>query len=185
MLGTSRRRIAQRSCGFSTVCGFLLSLSGALCDTSAIEKGGAAEVTLTADGETPLNLLHNQDLSDVTLTPPASGVVEIAFNYQDPLVDVAITLDSKRFSQGDSASFPAAGAFTDDELSMTVSYADEVYTSQSDSASGTIDFELLHVDDNGADVRVAFDVQLATSSAKTLSVSGFIEDIVGSPGVDP
>lgn len=144
---------------------------------------GNAQVQVQRAGES-LDLTHDPTLSQVTLTPPVEGVVELTFAYQDPLVTVTLRLDASQLSEGEAVSLPVA----EDTLFLAVAFDDAEFVSSADGASGTVALEVLNVDDasGSAEVYASFDVTLAASdpaSDETVQAQGFLEGSVGQSGL--
>ena len=68
-----------------------LVLTGAECADLSAADTGSADVTIVRGEDEPVRLVHDPLLSQVALSPPAEGFMQLTFTYQDPLV--YITLD--------------------------------------------------------------------------------------------
>ncbi len=157
---------------------FLVVVSG--CTPGPLDSA-AADVTLTLGDQTPLRLIHEPGLSEVRLTPPVGGVVELSFTYNDPLVDVTLRTNADEVSEGAIVTLPVEPSV----LSLTVLYDDVEYRSDLSAsalidvgASGTIELQALLVDDEtgAADVSALIDATLVSSDNAELRVEGFVED---------
>lgn len=141
---------------------------------------GAADLTLTQDDDAPLQLIHEEGVSTVRVTPPVDGEVELTFTYNDPFVDLTLRADSNEVSEGDVVALPALP----EQLALTVDYGGVAYTS-GEGSSGSVTLQALFVDDEtgAADVSAAIEAILVASDGATLSVDGFVEG--GVPGTAP
>lgn len=148
----------------------ILALAG--CAPGAVDDTGAADLTLTAAGGEPLQLIHAPGLSEVRVTPPVDGEVELRFTYNDPLVDVTLRTNANEVSEGEVVALPS------EALSLTVVMDDAEYTST--DASGDVELQVLDVDDasGAATVSALLDATLRSDAADELVVEGFLEGSV-------
>lgn len=140
------------------------------------DNGGAADLTLTAGEEAPLQLIHAPGESEVRVTPPVDGVVELTFTYNDPLVDVALRVDEAEVGEGDVVSLPASPA----ALALSVIYDDVEYTAEGDAA-GEVELVVLALDEESgaAEVNAVIAATLVADDGSELLVDGFVEGSVG------
>jgi len=150
---------------------------------TSFEDTGNADVTLTPDGQDPVRLVHDPLLSQVLLTPPAEGVMELTYTYQDPYVPIALTVNGNVLSEGQRLELPLAGEITSEDVAMEIEHDGTSYSSATDDAAGFFQFDTMYFDDNNADIRVTFDVTLqpTTGEGSPLLASGFIEGVAGDP----
>ena len=141
------------------------------CAPGVVEDTGAADLTLTGAGE-PLELIHTPGQSEVRVTPPVDGEVELSFVYNDPLVDVALRTNAHEVSEGETVTLPS------DALSLTVLFEDVEYTSA--AGAGSVELQGLEVDDErgAAFVSALIDATLASAAGEELLVEGFVEGSV-------
>lgn len=147
------------------------------CGPGAIDDSGTADVILESSDET-LELLHDPGLSQISLTPPTGGVVELLFSYQDPLVDVLVRADAGEVAAGDVVDLPS----DPNRLEVSVLWGDGQYTSQ-EGSSGTVDIQIFDTDEEAgfASLSVAISGELAdTASGETILIDGSLDATVGS-----
>lgn len=160
-----------------------LVFTGAQCADLAATDTGAADVTLIRGEEEPLRLVHDPLLSDVALSPPAEGVMELTFTYQDPLVYVTLDVNGNAINAGDEIDMESADR-NDADANIEVDYDTTMYSSATVGAEGYLKYEILYFDDTNAEVRVSFDVLLpptTDTSAEPINISGYVEGIAGDP----
>jgi hypothetical protein len=155
-----------------------LVFGGANCDSLALDTG-AADVTLTVGEEEPLRLVHDATLSQIALTPPVEGEVELTFAFQDPLVDLTLRVNANEVSEGDRVELPVAP----EQLFLSVQTDTDEYVS-TDGSSGTVELLILFVDEDAgaAEVNAQILTTLVSSdpmSDATVDVDGFVEARVG------
>lgn len=140
------------------------------CAPGTIEQGNSADVTFTREGEAPVRLVHDPLESTVTLTPPVANSAELTFRYQDPQVELRLTLDGDELEEGERVTLPA----DEDVLALNVRWDSVRYTS-GPGASGTVELQLLSLEPAAAVVSALVDAVLVTDDGEELGVEGFVE----------
>ena len=133
--------------------------------------------------EEPLRLVHDPLLSQVALSPPAEGVMELTFTYQDPLVYVTLDVNGNAINEGDEIDMESAER-NDADANIEVEYDNVMYSSATNGAEGFLKYEILYFDDANGEVRVSFDVLLSPTTdtgAEPINVSGYVEGVAGDP----
>jgi hypothetical protein len=162
----------ERKLALLTACAFLFA-----CGPGGIEDSGAADVTLESADEV-LELVHDPALSQITLTPPTGGEVEMQFSYQDPLVDVLVRANADQVAAGDVVDLPS----DPNRLEVSVAWGEGIYRSQ-EGSTGTVDVQSFETDEEAgyAFLSVVIAADLAdAATGETLAVNGFVEGSVGS-----
>lgn len=151
------------------------------CGPGGFEDSGAADVTLESADEV-LELVHDPSLSQITLTPPTGGVVELQFSYQDPLVDVLVRANADEVAAGDVVNMPS----DPNRLEVSVAWGEGIYRSQ-EGSSGTVDVQAFETDEAAgyATLSVVISGDLADDAlGETIAIDGFVEGTVGSLEAD-
>jgi hypothetical protein len=170
---TSRARL------FAVAAG--ISLFAAACADGGTDfDSGAADITIERDGVEPLRLVHDPELSQVTLTPPTEGIIELVFAYQDPLVTLRLVVNSELVVEGVEVPFPVASPLSPDDVLLTLEIDDVIYTSDDAAATGFVLFDVLEIDEENdyADVIATFDAVLVGTN-DSITLSGSVEGRVG------
>lgn len=143
------------------------------CAPGDFGDDGAADLTLTAGEDTPLQIIHAPGESQVRLTPPVDGEVELSFTYNDPLVDVSLRTNANDVAEGDLVALPST------VLALSVLLDDIEYTA-GEGSSGNVELQVLAIDDESgaADVSAVIDALLISAEGEELVVDGFIEGSV-------
>ena len=160
-----------------------LVFTGAQCADLAATDTGTADVTLVRGEEEPLRLVHDPLLSQVALSPPAEGAMELTFTYQDPLVYITLEVNGNAITEGDEVDMESAERNNAD-ANIEVEYDTVMYSSATDGAEGYLKYEILYFDDTNGEVRVSFDVLLSPTtdtSAEPINISGYVEGVAGDP----
>jgi hypothetical protein len=160
-----------------------LIISGAQCADLAATDSGSADVTLVRGEEEPLRLVHDPFLSQVALSPPAEGFMELTFTYQDPLVYITMDINGNALTEGQQVELPLTD-LTNDDANIDVEWDTTSYSSALTNAEGYLSYEILYYDDTDANVRVTFDVLLhptTADDAEPINISGFVEGLAGQP----
>ena len=165
------------------------SAAAAVCCLAAVCVGcapfdldsGTAEVEIQRGDEEVLVLIHDPTKSQVALTPPVDGEVELAFTYQDPLVSVILRVNGNQVASGERVDLPADA----NTLLLSVVFDDAEFVSTA-GASGSVDVETLVIEEEAgsAELRASFDATLVATdpqSDETVQVRGFVEGSVGDP----
>jgi hypothetical protein len=141
---------------------------------------GTADITIEREGEEPLRLVHDPELSQISMTPPTERIVEVVFAYQDPLVTLRLVINGQLVVEGDQISFPVASPLTPDDLLLTIEIDDELFGSDDVNAGGSVFFDVLEIDEDNdyADVIATLDAVLVGTTSN-LTVSGSVEARVG------
>jgi hypothetical protein len=158
-----------------------LVLGGAECADLAAIDSGSADVTIVRGEEEPLRLIHDPLLSQVALSPPAEGFMELTFTYQDPLVYITMDINGNALTEGQQVDLPLT-ELTSEDANIDVEWDMTTYSSALTNAEGYLSYEILYYDDTDANVRIAFDVLLhptTADDAEPINISGFIEGLAG------
>jgi len=164
------------------ICAVLL-FSGAECADLAATDSGSADVTLVRGAEEPLRLFHDPLESQVALSPPAEGVMELTFTYQDPLVYFTLDVNGNAITEGQEIDMESADR-NDADANIEVEFDTVQYSSATGNAEGFLTYDILYFDDVNGEVRVTFDVLLSPTTAtdaEPINVSGYIEGVAGDP----
>jgi len=167
------------SCARVVVVCSLVALTACTTGTGDFDEG-TADITVEREGEEPLRLVHDPELSQVTLTPPTEGTVELDFTYQDPLVTLRLVVNTEVVDEGEEVALPVTAPRTADDLLLTLEIDDALFTSDDPGAAGSVLFDVLFVDEEAgaADVIATIEATLVGAGA-TVSVSGHVEARVG------
>lgn len=143
---------------------------------------GAAEVTLTRGDKAPLVLVHDPAESQIALTPPVGGVLELLFQFQDPFVALTLRVDESRVSEGERVTLPS----DQETLFFGVAFDDAEFISTAQGADGFVEITTLQIDEAAgfAELGATFDVALPAADpmlGEVTTASGFVEASVGSP----
>lgn len=141
---------------------------------------GAAEVTLQRGDAEPLQLVHNTALSDLSLTPPVDGIVELSFAFQDPFVTLTLRVDANAFPAGERVPLPTEAA----ALRLAIAFDDVSFVSTAPGAQGALELQVLEVGEDSAALSAFLDVDLPSEDAslvETLAATGFVEASYGDP----
>lgn len=160
-----------------------LILTGAQCADLASTDTGNADVTIVRGEDEPVRLVHDPLLSQVALSPPAEGFMQLTFTYQDPLVYITLDVNGNALQEGQQVDLPLA-ELTNEDANIDVEWEAVQYSSALENAEGYLSYEVLYYDDNNGDVRVSFDVLLhptTDTSAEPINISGFVEGVAGDP----
>jgi hypothetical protein len=132
------------------------------------DGAGSATVTITRDGQDE-TLTHDPSLSDLSLTPPAQGVVELTFAYQDPAITVRLRVDGGAVSTGDTVTLPSP------DVELVVETDTGTFSSANDGSSGQVTFDQLDVTEDAASLAASFDATLADDEGATIAVVGDVD----------
>ena len=121
---------------------------------------GTADVTIEREGEDPLRLVHDPEQSQLSLTPPAEGTVELTFAFQDPAVELRLVVDGNQAAQGDVVELPSPA------VELTV----DVDGTTFGAGAGSVELSVLDVE-VGA-LEAILDAVLEDDDGATLQVSG-------------
>jgi hypothetical protein len=160
-----------------------LMLTGAQCADLAATDTGSADVTIVRGEEEPVRLVHDPLLSQVALSPPAEGFMQLTFTYQDPLVYITLDVNGNALEEGQQVDIPLT-ELTNEDANIDVEWESVQYSSALDNAEGYLSYEVLYHDDNNGEVRVSFDVLLHPTTAtdeEPINISGFVEGVAGDP----
>lgn len=145
------------------------------CAPGDFEDGGAADLTLSPADGAPLQIIHSPGLSVVRVTPPVDGEVELSFSYNDPLIDVTLLANANLVSEGEVVALPADPT----ALFLTV-LLDDVEYGSGEGSSGSVELQVLSVDDEtgAAEVSAVIAATLVSADGEELVVDGFVEGSV-------
>ena len=160
-----------------------LVLTGAECADLSAADTGSADVTIVRGEDEPVRLVHDPLLSQVALSPPAEGFMQLTFTYQDPLVYITLDVNGNALEAGQQVDLPLT-ELTNEDANIDVEWEGVQYSSALDSAEGYLSYEVLYHDDSNGEVRAAFDVLLhptTATDAEPINISGFVEGVAGDP----
>ncbi len=164
-------RHLSRSVAFLALLPLLIAADecGAVTGGGGLGDTGVADVTFQEEGGAAVRLVHSEELSDVSLTPPAEGVVELDYAYQDPGVTLRLRVDSVAVAEGDVVDLPQGG------VQLTVDYEGVAYSSENAGAGGTVSLDTLQIDADTGTLSATIDATLTDDEGGTLIVSGSVE----------
>lgn len=152
----------------------LVCLGALAACAPTLSDDASAAITLTLDGEEPLELVHSVGLSRVLLTPPLGREIDLSFLYNDPALELRVRIDGSEHEEGERLSLPHP------DVELSVDFDDISYAPLASSA-GTLTLQIFEIDDERgyAQVSLDLDARLDDDSGRALAVVGYVEGSVG------
>lgn len=143
---------------------------------------GAAQLRIVV-GDESQTVIHDPTASDIALTPPTAGIVELAFVQHEPLIDFSVRLDANVLEEAQVVTLPLGDGgdaqVPADALHMQFEVDGIVYTADGAGTSGDIALTTLVVSEADAEVRVDLTtVTLVSADGATVELDGFVEGAV-------
>lgn len=142
-------------------------LAAAACDVPGGPgpgADGAAFITVTTADE-ELNLEHDPLQSQLSLTPPAEGTVQLTFTFQDPAVELRLTVDDALVDEGDTVDLPGDGVV----LTLDVDGIDY------EATAGSVTINVLAIDEEAGTLAASIDADLTAADDAVVTVVGDVE----------